>query len=469
MLNYQNKNLQLMVTLSFVTILAQACQRGSTREQAQSFERLGGDGTVYDTSANAFSFVVPNLNSDESRSFFKGRALFRDPWVIAPSSTKSRDGLGPLFNARSCEACHLNDGRGQPPESPSDPFTTMLVRISISGEDPHGGPSPVPEYGGQLQNFSIPGVEADGQPRVAYEEVQGTYVDGDSYVLLRPTYTFEALSFGPMPDDVMYSPRVAPSMIGLGLLEAIPESSLLNKADPDDWDQDGVSGRVNMVWDAATSEHRIGRFGWKANQPNLRQQTAGAFLGDIGITSSLFTENECPESSEACAAAVNGGEPELLDVILDNVSIYSATLAVPAGRGRGDPDVQTGYERFLEAGCDSCHTPTWITGESAFSDALSGQEIHPFTDLLLHDMGEELSDGRPDFLATGSEWRTPPLWGLGLQQTVNGHLRLLHDGRARGFAEAILWHGGEGELAKQAFLAMGRQDREALIQFLESL
>jgi CxxC motif-containing protein (DUF1111 family) len=346
----------------------------------------------------------------------------------------------------------------------------MLLRLSVPGADARGAPVPEPSYGGQLQGRSIPGVPAEGRPGVTYEEVEGRFGDGEPYSLRRPSYSIETPGYGPLADDVLVSPRVAPHLVGLGLLEAVPEETLRALSDPDDRDGDGVSGRLNLVWDVAAGRKVPGRFGWKANQPSLRQQTAGAFNGDVGITSSLFAEESCTSAQKECLAAARGGEgPQLREGFLDSVVSYVSTLAVPARRRPEAPEVKRGKGLFAGAGCASCHTPVLQTGAHPRFPELSQQKIRPFTDLLLHDLGPELADGRPDFEATGSEWRTPPLWGLGLVPTVNRHRTLLHDGRARGFAEAILWHGGEAEASREAFRRLPRPDREALVAFLESL
>ncbi|MBQ46553.1 MAG: thiol oxidoreductase [Zetaproteobacteria bacterium] len=433
---------------------------------------LGGAITIVDDSSLAFSLEPRGLSINESRAFFRGRAVFRDPWTIAPASANTRDGIGPVFNARSCDACHVRDGKGKPPTAEGGVFTSMLVRISIKGNDPHGAPLPVPAYGDQIQNFSIPDVEAEAQPRVTYITKSGEFEDGNTYELIEPVYSFEDLAFGAFPDDFMFSPRVTPGMTGLGLLQGIPEQDILNNADPEDQDGDGISGKANYVWDAVNQKTSLGRFGWKANQPNLRQQTAGAFLGDIGITSSLFENENCTTFQTNCKDAPTGsedGKPELIEPIFDDIIAYSSSLAVPAQRGQFDPDVRAGFELFKEAGCQGCHTMTQKTGPNKSPELISDQTFHPFTDLLLHDMGEELADNRPDFLANGREWRTAPLWGLGLLSKINGHTRMLHDGRARNFSEAILWHGGEAEAARQQYKGMTATERDQLIRFLESL
>ena len=272
-----------------------------------------------------------------------------------------------------------------------------------------------------------------------------------------------------MHAQVQVSPRIAPAVIGMGLLEAIPEASILALSDPDDVDGDGISGRPNYVWDVRKEEAVLGRFGWKANQPTLEQQSAGAFLGDIGITSSLFPEENCPSKQESCQEALNGGQPEVTDRRLGRVTVYVQTLAVPAMRNPDDEVVQQGARLFVQSQCSLCHAPMHVTGDTHTLAPLRNQTIFPYTDLLLHDMGPGLADDRPDGEASGTEWRTPPLWGIGLVDTVNGHTMFLHDGRARNLEEAILWHGGEADESRQRFMGLTSEERDALLRFLESL
>jgi CxxC motif-containing protein (DUF1111 family) len=429
----------------------------------------GGAATVFDASTAAFSHPVPGLSPERDEEFFVGNALFNRGWVTAPASVVDMDGLGPLYNATNCSGCHFKDGRGRPPEKPGEGFLSMLLRLSIPGSDEHGEPLPEPTYGGQLQGSAILGVPPEGEARVTYTEVTGTYSDGDPWALRAPTYTVENLGYGPLHPQTLVSPRVAPQMIGLGLLEAIPEEVILALADPDDRDGDGISGRPNRVWDAAARRPALGRFGWKANQPSLRQQTLGAFNGDIGITSALFPKDPCSEAQLTCREAKNGGEPELREEFAAAVVHYARTLAVPARRHWQDGQVRRGRELFAQLRCASCHTERLTTGAYPEVPELEHQPIRPYTDLLLHDMGEGLADGRPDYEASGSEWRTPPLWGIGLFHAVNRHTYYLHDGRARDLAEAILWHGGEAQASRDAFVRAPRADREALLAFLRSL
>ncbi len=428
----------------------------------------GGETTVTNTSREAFAKPAANLPTEKLREFTFGNKMFNTKWVTAPASVTSLDGLGPTFNRMSCAACHFKDGRGRPPLSTDEPMKSMLMRLSIPGMASDGGPLAHPIYGGQLNDRSINGVPAEGIAKIFYEEIKGQYADGTHYFLRKPNYEFLEMAFGPLGDDILFSPRVAPAVYGLGLLEAIPEDTVLAWADPEDADGDGISGRPNMVWDAVHKKTSLGRFGWKANVATLQEQNAGAALGDMGITTSLNPKENCPEGQKACQEAPHGGEPEMSDKQLQTMTFYVSTLAVPARRDVTVEQVMAGARAFEKAKCTQCHTPKARTGKHSIA-ALTNQEIQPFTDLLLHDMGEGLADNRPDYEATGLEWRTPPLWGIGLVKTVNKHTNFLHDGRARNLEEAILWHGGEAEKAKDIFKEMHKEERDALISFLNSL
>jgi CxxC motif-containing protein (DUF1111 family) len=429
----------------------------------------GGDTTMDDTTEHSYSRTSPNIAPERRTSFVVGHSFFTDNWVTAPASTTGRDGLGPTFNASSCGGCHSNDGRGRPPLRDDEAFDGLLIRLSVPGTGPHGGPVDEPTYGGQFNHRSVLGVPAEGRAVVRYAEQPGRFADGTPFSLRVPTYAFEALAFGPMRADTLLSPRVAPANFGLGLLESVDEADLVALADPDDRDHDGVSGRPNRVWSVRLQQTALGRFGWKANQPSLEQQNAGAFVGDLGITSALFPDENCPEAQPACRAAPSGGAPEIDADRLASVTLYTQALAVPARRDVDDPTVRRGADLFESARCTACHTPTLHTGARAVLPELADQTFHPYTDLLLHDLGAGLADGRPDFLADGQEWRTPPLWGIGLVQTVNRHTFFLHDGRARSLTEAILWHGGEAQGSRDRFAQMSAADRAALVRFLETL
>jgi CxxC motif-containing protein (DUF1111 family) len=435
-------------------------------EEGEEFS--GGETTIFDVSKRSFDRPAPNRNSDDDFKFIAGNAFFNRAWITAPSSSEGNDGLGPLFNARACVNCHIRDGRGTPPEDTNSPLKSMLVRLSI-GLDANGNSIPDPFYGGQFNNQAVLGIAAEGNVAIHYEEIKGNYPDGTPYSLRKPTYSFYNLGYGPLSAETMISPRTAPFMIGLGLLEAISEETLESFADPLDIDKDGISGKINYVHDVVSGSKQIGRFGWKANQPNLKQQVAGAFNGDIGMTTSLFNNQNCAEGQIDCQNVPNGGDPELSDIKLEEVTFYSSMIAVPGRRDWENEEVLQGKALFMEAKCNACHIPRIETGKHATNSALSFQTIFPYTDLLLHDMGEELADNRPDYDANGNEWRTPPLWGTGLIETVNNHTNLLHDGRARNFEEAILWHGGEAENSKSTFMQMNKNERAILIKFLNSL
>ena len=427
---------------------------------------LGGETTAFSSGRNAFELSARNLTNEERRMFEVGDSFFTQNWVTAPASTTARDGLGPTFNALSCSSCHSHDGRAKPPDNDDDPERGLLLRISVPGPD---GPQDDPVYGGQLQDRAILGVPPEGRISVRYEEIPGAYPDGTPYSLRKPSYAIADAAFGAPHPDMALSPRIAPAVVGMGLLEAIPEERVRALADPDDADGDGVSGRPNVVWDVRRGAPSLGRFGWKAGQPSVEQQSAAAFLGDVGVTSALFPDENCPAAQTACRAAPNGGSPEVPDDRLDRVTFYAQTLAVPAMRNADDPAARRGARLFAEAGCAVCHSPRHVTDESHPVRPLRGQIIYPYTDLLLHDMGDGLADGRPEGLASGREWRTPPLWGIGLVKTVNGHTMFLHDGRARNLEEAVLWHGGEAQGARDRFTLLSAEERGDLIRFLESL
>ena len=428
----------------------------------------GGEATFFNATEEAFGFAAPNLTFQEEGDFGIGNSFFRQSWVTSPSSTTARDGLGPFFNAVSCSGCHFKDGRGRPPLVDGETAHGLLLRLSINERDANGSYLGDPIYGGQLQDNAILGQTVKGKFNIVYQEFTETLADGTTVSLRKPNYIFNSLGYGPLAANLKLSPRIANQMIGLGLLEAIDESTILKLADPDDSNNDGISGRPNYVYDIQSNSKKIGRFGWKSNQPNVRQQVAAAFSGDIGITTSLFPFENCPPGVD-CSTIPNGGTPEISDLNLDRVALYSSTLAVPARRNYNDQNVLEGKKVFETINCTSCHIPKIKTGNTHAIAAMRNQTIRPYTDLLLHDMGGGLADNAPDFEATGNEWRTQALWGIGLINTVNKHTNLLHDGRARNVTEAILWHGGEAEKAKNAFKQLSAIERNNLLDFINSL
>ncbi len=414
----------------------------------------GGATTIFDASSGAFSSPAENLSPEHFNKHNDGDAEFEATFVTAPASINS--GLGPIFNNVSCVGCHILDGRGDEP---------TVFRISIPGFDVNGGPAPVPLFGTQLQNKSVFGISAEGDIDITYTEETHNFPDGEVYHLRRPSYSL-VNNYTALPAEVLLSVRVAPPVFGLGLLEAIPENAILANADEADANNDGISGRPNYVKEVLSGQTLIGRFGWKANQPNLDQQTAGAFNGDMGVTNYIFSQESCYGQSQYDGF---GDEPEIPDETLELVSFYTKTLAVPAPRNLDDEDVMEGKMYFFSAGCNSCHVQKFTTGSIADIPELSNQAIYPYSDMLLHDMGAGLADGRPDYLANGNEWKTRPLWGIGLTLVANGHTIFLHDGRARNLTEAIMWHGGEAENAKNNFANLNKEQRAKMIKFLEAL
>ncbi len=475
--------------------LAYADERGAATPSAVvAFDKSealpGGEATTRRSREHRDAFSRPSANlSFSSESDFRiGNAIFRKVWVSSPSSTPSSDGLGPLYNARSCQRCHLKDGRGHPPAAnwPDDNAVSMLFRLSVpeagktKAEAALGGVKTQPDlkYGGQLQDHAIQSHAAEGRIHITYKEHQVTFADGETVSLRKPTYRIADPAYGRLNPNLMISPRVAPQMIGLGLLEAIPAQDIISGADPEDENGDGISGRANRAWSLEHNKTMLGRFGWKAGQPTMRQQSAAAFSGDMGLSTTLFdnASGDCTHVQTACRIAPNGNTPEQDNVevgneLLNLVVHYASNLAVPARDNKDDPIVQTGKEIFHKLGCTACHRPSWTTGKHPEDNQqhLTGQKIWPYTDLLLHDMGEGLADNRPEKEANGREWRTPPLWGIGLTKTVSGHTNFLHDGRARNLTEAILWHGGEAKPARESFVKLTRDERQALLRFLNSL
>jgi CxxC motif-containing protein (DUF1111 family) len=433
-------------------------------EQGEEYT-AGVNATTFDNSVNAYNNAIPNLTGTNLSDFIVGNSFNRNNWVIAPASTTARDGLGPVYNSLSCSGCHRLDGRGEPPQF-GQPTESMVYRISLEGFNEHNEPLAVPNYGDQLNNRSIPNVESEGDVIITYTEIAGSYPDGNSYSLRKPTYTFE----NPELNGVLFSPRVALKMAGTGIFDAFSEETILANADPDDANQDGISGRPNYVWDYTANDYKIGRIGWKASQPSVKQQAAHAFLNDIGITSSMLpNENLWGNQIVSYASLPTGGSPEITDSLLYKVYYYTSALAMPARRNYLDQTVLEGKKIFKETGCVKCHIATMVTDIHPDVPQLNDQKVHIYSDLLLHDMGSLLADNRPDGQATGSEWRTAPLWGIGVQETVSGHTYLLNDGRARNIEEAILWHGGEASGALNSFKNLPKEKREKLITFINSL
>jgi len=488
----------LLSLLAFSVATAAAALIAAEAPRLDSSQLSGGILTIADQSDAAYLQPAPSLEADALKLFAEGHKFFNTQWAFYWFEG-GMWGRGPTSNADSCVACHRGNGRGSPdaaspeaaaqrahecsapPQGPardSSPqllcrrieasAVSLIVRLSLPGENAHGGPRPHPHYGDQLQTFGVPRLlPAEGTLGVTWSERKLTLGDGTVVRLRAPQLRISELGFGPLGEDIMVSPRMAPPLIGMGLLEAIPDATIVALAEREP--KDGIRGKTNMVWDMVAGKPSIGRFGVKANHPTLRQQVAAAFIGDLGLSNDLFPEQNCPPIQKTCKEMMFAGNPEITAHRLSAVESYLRTLAVPARRNAGDPQVVRGEQIFESARCAVCHVPQLQTGDFPAVPLLSNQLIHPYTDLLLHDMGEDLADHRPDYRAGGSEWRTPPLWGLGLSEKVNGHGALLHDGRARDAAEAILWHGGEAAVSREAFRALPGTDRDALLAFLASL
>ena len=474
---------------------------GVPMQQLASFDpqeiKQGGDSGISITSAESYSKPSSNLTALRKGSFFIGNAFFQQPWVIAPASTDSRDGLGALFNVAACQSCHVKDGRGHAPMSSKDDADSLLIRLSMPAttdeqrqqlQDSLIEKVVHPMYGGQLQDRGIQGVPAEARIAVQWTDMPVTFADGYVETLRAPSFKLTKPGYGAFDNEMMVSPRVALPMIGLGLLEQIPDDDIKKQAVNNNSTSD-ISGKFNWVMDPQTGKHALGRFGWKAGQTKLITQNQSAFNEDMGLTSNIRPHESCMPSQTACINATTGadeqgnGKPpvEVNDEIAKFVEFYTRNLAVPHRRNADDKLVLAGKKRFYDMGCQSCHTPRYQLPKTD-DDHLEqhGQVIYPYTDLLLHDMGDALADrtiagklpakdAQVEFLANSYEWRTPALWGIGLAQTVDPQATFLHDGRARTLMEAVLWHGGEAENQRQKVLKLDKQGRAELNAFLKSL
>jgi CxxC motif-containing protein (DUF1111 family) len=473
----QKRSLRPTVLMSVMSILLAARAVAIGADGLEDATQSAGSFTIRRFDRQAFSEPASVLTLKQHQIFMAGRSVFNRQWA-AVTSLNGDWGLGPTFIADRCSACHVNAGRGGPPKSADEQLVSMLVRLSIPGTDKHGGPKPHPHYGDQFQNRSMDGSSVDlayaGTPVpneadlfLDWEESKIAFADGETVSMRKPKLRVENLKFGELGDATMTSLRTAPPLVGIGFLEAVPEATLLLVAQQQR--ARNFNGRPNRVWDAVNKRMALGRFGWKANVPSLKQQIAAAALADMGVSSNLFPDQNCPPVQTVCAKQLPGNVPEIIDQEIAAVELWLQGLAVPARRDVKDPGVRRGAELFTTAQCAVCHVPDLKTGKVRNLPQLSDQVFHAYTDLLLHDMGEELADGRPDFAAGPRDWRTPALWGLGLSQAVSGRTTMLHDGRARSVTEAILWHGGEAERSREAFRAMTKDERDALVKFVEAI
>ncbi|HEX9513778.1 MAG TPA: di-heme oxidoredictase family protein [Puia sp.] len=454
----------IIALCGFVIAFSMCNKSGAFPEDGYDDRLSGGSFTTLDASTQAFKQSIDGLSDRQQRVHTIGDGTFDQVFVAAPAPHFG--GLGPIFNNLSCVNCHRNDGGGFPGTGSSN--SGLLMRISIPGTDEHGGPLGAPGFGVQLQDQALLGTSPEASVLISYTDLPVTYPDGTTVTLRKPAYSLQN-PYIPLPAGYMLSPRLAPRLVGEGLLENIPESTILSFVDAGDQNGDGITGKANYAYDNYTKKTGIGRFGLKANTPTLLMQVATAYQQDMGVTSYAQPVESAFGQLQMNAIGKEDTEPELVDSLLNYVTFYVQTLAVPARRNVLDSVNKRGALLFNQVNCSGCHRPTVQTGVNAAIN-LSSQRIHPYTDLLLHDMGDGLADNRPDYLATGNEWKTTALWGLGLLGKTNGgSAYFLHDGRGRTIEEAILWHGGEAAKSKARFMQLSKADRNALLQFLGSL
>lgn len=459
------KKLWIIISLGVAVYGFSRCNKSGAFPANEYDDRLsGGVFTTLDASTQAFKQPFDGMTSRQQVVHNIGDGTFDQVFVAAPAPHFG--GLGPVFNNIACANCHRNDGGGFPTLGSSN--SGMLMRISIPGTDAHGGPLPAPGFGLQIQDQCLLGTVPEATTNVVYTDVQVTYPDGATATLRSPVYTL-VNPYTALPAGFMLSPRLAPRLAGMGLLENIPESTILSFVDAGDQNGDGITGKANYIYDSYSHKMEIGRFGVKANTPTLLMQVATAYQQDMGITSYVQPQESSWDQLQMSLVGSSDTSPELVDSLLNYVTFYVQTLCVPARREVNDSTNRHGEAIFNQINCSGCHRQTMYTGVNPAIN-LSSERIHPYTDLLLHDMGPGLADGRPDNLATGTQWRTAPLWGIGLLQVTNGGTGYyLHDGRARTIEEAILWHDGEAAKSKQAFMQLSGTDRAALLRFLGSL
>ena len=438
----------------------------------------GGETSNQVENKNSFSLSSRNLEEHMRINFLVGNALFERMWEDSSISKNiAKDGLGPFFSARSCESCHINDGRGHIPITNKEDKISVVIQISQNIAQSNDYIKNIEDdiYGGQISEFAVKDVLKEADIIIDYKYSLEMYEDGRVVELRRPIIKIDNLNYGDFNESTTFSARIAQPMIGLGLIEHISDQSLLMNEDINDTNNDGVSGKANKVWDIENEKLAIGRFGWKAAQPSVYQQTADAFYHDMGLSNKLYSNPfNCTSKQVECAKAISGNSEEYDDLEVSNdqldlVTFYSSQLGVPARRSINAENVKKGKEIFFALNCNSCHVESFTTGDSGSHANLNNQIIYPYSDFLLHDMGESLSDGVSEFFAQGSEWRTPPLWGIGLTSIVSDEYGYLHDGRARTIEEAILWHGGEANEIIQNYKKLKKYEVNQLLSFINSL
>lgn len=461
--NYRRINGYVLIFFLLLLIFL-FVSNNKTRGQEHS-PIMASEISVNKETREAFASPIPALSLSKMRQFTGGRHLFRRSWTSAPSSVKSLDGLGPVFNRVSCSGCHVKDGRGRPPEDGAK-FKSMVIKLSLNKNN---SILPDPNYGFQLNDKSILGVPYEGKAQIQFSTKTVFFDDKSKVELSVPSYSFHSLSFGPFNPETKYSGRVAPAVFGLGLIEAIKEEDIIKNEDVFDVNNDNISGRAHYIIDVPSKKTILGRFGWKATRGTLLHHITGAAFQDMGLTSSFFLKQNCTNIQKKCSEQINGGVPEISDKQINMLQLYMQTLAVPRQRNPDNKDIIQGNKLFKNIGCETCHISTYKTGKHKDHIELSNRVIKPYSDFLLHDMGPGLDDELKEGSAISYEWKTPPLWGIGLVKMVNKHTRFLHDGRARSIEEAILWHEGESLSSKNKYLSLNAEERSKVLKFLNSL
>ena len=461
--SYRRINGTVLIFLLLLLILLFISNNNTSSQEYSPI--MDAEISVNKETRESFASPIPALSLSKMRQFTGGRHLFRRSWTPAPSSVKSLDGLGPVFNRVSCSGCHVKDGRGRPPKDGAK-FKSMIIKLSLNKDN---SILPDPNYGFQLNDKSILGVPYEGKAKIQFSNKTVYFEDKSKAELAVPSYTFHSLSFGPFNPETKYSGRVAPAVFGLGLIEAIKEEDIIKNEDTLDIDNDNITGRANYIMDVPSKKTVLGRFGWKGTRGTLLHHITGAAFEDMGLTSSFFPKQNCTNIQKICSEQIDGGIQEISEKQINMLQLYMQTLAVPRQRNADNKEVIQGNKLFKNIGCEKCHISTYKTGKHKTHIELSNRVIKPYSDFLLHDMGPGLDDGVKEGDAKSYEWQTPPLWGIGLVQIVNKHTRFLHDGRARSIEEAILWHEGESLSSKEKYLSLNAKERSKVLKFLNSL
>ena len=464
---------QLSATLLFL-FSCMACEEDDKMDMDKvvvpnGYALSAGTSTIFLNSSVAYDTEADWVSGANASRFNNGDGLYDD---VRTSGNEEGGGLGPVYAGYSCGSCHRNAGRTKPTlwengGSGNYGFSSMLVYITRRNG------AFFRDYGRVLHDQAIYGVEAEGKLSVKYEYETFSFPDGETYELCKPKDSIA-------PEDLFCTVRIPLRHVGMGQMMAIDRNEIIALATKSNYPEYGISGRVNYITEKGVTG--VGLSGNKAQHLDLTVELG--FSSDMGVTNSRYPEEICEGQIQINQGSMMGLSYDQLDIStedMEDVDLYMQSLGVPARRNVDDPQVILGEQKFYEAKCHLCHVPTLHTrpeGSVLLNGTrlswLGGQTIHPYSDYLLHDMGSEimgvgLNDNYTSGMAQGNEWRTTPLWGIGLQEKVNGHTYFLHDGRARNLIEAIMWHGGEGEASKNLFKRMTKEERDAVIAFLNSL